>query len=171
MQFEKVSFDEFKKALENSWFVTPEWIYCDKALYDRIRIPVRKTRYSAGYDFAMPFSCTIGPGRTAYIPTGIRCIFSAQERESWHLKMYIRSSAAKTHRIRLEHSVGVIDPDYSDAHNEGHIYMPLLNTGRQPVQLEMGERICQGIFEIHGVVYGDKASGGRTGGFGSTGSV
>lgn len=171
MHFERVSFDEFKRALENSWFVTPEWIFCDRALYDRIRIPERKTRYSAGYDFSMPFSCTISPGKTAYIPTGVRCIFNDQERESWHLKLYMRSSAAKEHRIRLEHSAGVIDSDYSDAHNEGHIYMPLVNTGRAPVRLEMGERVCQGIFEIHGIVCHDNASGDRTGGFGSTGKV
>ena len=38
--FEKISFEQFKKDISD-----------DKKLYDEYLLPVRKTKYSAGYDF------------------------------------------------------------------------------------------------------------------------
>ena len=43
------------------------------------------------------------------------------------------------------------------------------NITDQPVTLEVGERIVQGVFMPFLIVDGDEADGVRTGGFGSTG--
>ena len=85
MKFEKVSYEEFWKALERFPLVAAEQLAMAEQIYRRIKIPDRKTVGSAGYDFSVPFTLSIGPGRTAYIPSGIKCYFSEQESESWHL--------------------------------------------------------------------------------------
>lgn len=171
MKFEKVSYEEFWKTLERFPFVAAEQLAMAEQIYRRIKIPARKTAGSAGYDFSVPFTLSIGPWRTAYIPSGIKCYFSEQESESWHLKLFVRSSIAKSRKLVLEHGTGIIDSDYyGNPDNEGHIFMPLRNFGKYPARLNMGERVCQGIFEIHGLVTGDDATGIRSGGFGSTGN-
>ena len=89
------------------------------------------------------------------------------------LLIYIRSSAALKKHLMLMNSVGVIDADYyGNAENEGHIYIPLYNYGKEPVRIAAGERIAQGIFTHYLTVDGDTAGSGavRAGGFGSTGS-
>ena len=53
--------------------------------------------------------------------------------------------------------------------NEGHIFAQMKNITDQPVTLEVGERIVQGVFMPFLIVDGDEADGVRTGGFGSTG--
>ena len=170
MKFEKVSFEEFRKTLEVFPLVAAEQLAMAEEIYKRIKLPTRKTACSAGYDFSVPFTVSIGPGKTAYIPSGIKCYFSKQETESWHLKLFVRSSIAKTRKLVLEHGTGIIDSDYyGNPDNEGHIFMPLRNFGKYPARLNMGERVCQGIFEIHGLVTEDNATGIRSGGFGSTG--
>ncbi|MFX3820795.1 dUTP diphosphatase, partial [Streptococcus suis] len=52
---------------------------------------------------------------------------------------------------------------------EGHIFAQMKNITDEPVVLEVGERIVQGVFMPFLVVDGDEADGVRTGGFGSTG--
>ena len=70
----------------------------------------------------------------------------------------------------LINSVGVIDGDYyGNPGNEGHIFAQMKNITDQPVTLEVGERIVQGVFMPFLIVDGDEADGVRTGGFGSTG--
>ena len=89
------------------------------------------------------------------------------------LLIYIRSSTALKKRLMLMNSVGVIDADYyGNAENEGHIYIPLYNYGKESVHIAAGERIAQGIFTHYLTVDGDAAGRGtvRAGGFGSTGA-
>ena len=61
-------------------------------IYDNIKLPVRKTKYSAGYDICTPIDITIPAGERRVIPTGIKAVFREDEMEAWHLQMYVRSS-------------------------------------------------------------------------------
>ncbi len=133
-----------------------------------IHLPERKTGASTGYDFAAAETVEIAAGASALIPTGVKAYMQPDE----VLLIYIRSSAALKKHLMLMNSVGVIDADYyGNAENEGHIYIPLYNYGKEPVRIAAGERIAQGIFTRYLTVDGDMAGCGeaRAGGFGSTG--
>ena len=135
-----------------------------------IYLPERKTGASTGYDFAAAESVEITPGEGALVPTGVKAYMQTDE----VLLIYIRSSTALKKHLMLLNSVGVIDADYyGNAENEGHIYIPLYNYGKEPVRIAVGERIAQGIFTHYLTVDGDTAGRGgkRTGGFGSTGNL
>ena len=69
-QFFKVSFENFAEALKGDF---PKFSDTNiQEIYDKILLPRRATRGSAGYDFFAPFSFTLAPGETVKIPTGIR---------------------------------------------------------------------------------------------------
>ena len=135
-----------------------------------IHLPERKTGASTGYDFAAAETVEIGRGECVLVPTGVKAYMQSDE----VLFIYIRSSAALKKHLMLMNSVGVIDADYyGNAENEGHIYVPLYNYGKETVRIMAGERIAQGIFTHYLTVDGDTAGNGnaRTGGFGSTGNL
>ena len=92
-----------------------------------IHLPERKTGASTGYDFAAAETVEISAGASALIPTGVKAYMQPDE----VLLIYIRSSAALKKHLMLMNSVGVIDADYyGNAENEGHIYIPLYNYGK-----------------------------------------
>jgi dUTP pyrophosphatase len=131
-----------------------------------VALPERKTARSAGYDLAAAAAITIEAGSTALVPTGLKVYMPPDE----VLLLYVRSSLAAKRSLMLANGVGVIDADYVDnPENEGHILVAILNRGSAPVQIAQGERIAQGIFVKYQVTDDDTASGGRSGGFGSTG--
>ena len=133
-------------------------------------LPERKTGASAGYDLAAAAAVEIVPQGFAMVPTGVKAYMQRDE----VLLIYIRSSTALKKRLMLMNSVGVIDADYhGNAENEGHIYIPLCNCGKDAVHIAAGERIAQGIFTRYLTVDGDMAGQGnaRAGGFGSTGNL
>lgn len=137
---------------------------------DGIYLPQRKTGASTGYDFASAEAVVIPAGECALVPTGVKAYMQRDE----VLLIYIRSSTALKKRLMLMNSVGVIDADYyGNAENEGHIYIPLCNCGKEAVHIAAGERIAQGIFTRYLTVDGDMAGQGnvRVGGFGSTGNL
>lgn len=47
-KFEKVSFEQFKKDFQKNFNVNDEEV---KEIYNKIKLPVRATKASAGYDF------------------------------------------------------------------------------------------------------------------------
>ncbi len=135
-----------------------------------INLPARKTAMSAGYDLAAAEPAHLEPGAAAMIPTGLKAYMEPDE----VLYIHIRSSLAVKRHLVLTNSVGVVDADYyNNPDNEGHIYIALINRGKEPVDIERGERIAQGIFQKYLVADGDVAGEGaeRQGGFGSTGSA
>src|SRR5690606_15181129 len=87
-------------------------------IYERIKMPKRATIGSAGYDFFSPLTFTLAPGETIKIPTGIRAFIE----EGWVLKCYPRSGLGFKYRLQLNNTVGIIDSDYYDSDNEGHIF-------------------------------------------------
>ena len=73
-----------------------------------IRIPVRKTASSAGYDIESGRDMDILPGKVTLIPTGLKAYMGEEE----YLAIYIRSSMAIKHGLILINSTGIIDADY-----------------------------------------------------------
>jgi dUTP pyrophosphatase len=139
-----------------------------KKAYDKIKLPERKTKYSAGYDICSPIDISIPSGQRRVIPTGIKVVFEEDEMETWHLQMFVRSSVGIKDGVVLTNGTGVIDSDYQFGNNDGDMMLALLNTSEKLVKYKAGDRICQAVFMIHGITSNDKASGDRTGGIGST---
>jgi len=132
----------------------------------KVRLPVRKTRLSAGYDLEAAEEVLVEPGRVALIPTGLK----AYMEDGDVLLLAIRSSMAVKRGLMLANGIGVIDADYVDnPDNEGHVLVAVANTGQSPVRIQVGERIAQAIFTRFLTTDDDTASGERKGGLGSTG--
>ena len=136
------------------------------AVYDSIRLPKRATTGSAGYYFFMPSAITLAPGQQIRIPTGIR----VRMEPGWVLQCYPRSGLGFKYRLQLNNTVGIIDSDYYNSDNEGHIFAKLTNDSReeQSISLQAGDGFMQGIFVEYGLTVDDEAAGVRNGGFGST---
>ena len=163
-QFFKVSYEEFEKGMRDTFKNMPEKEV--EELYWDIKLPKRATKGSAGYDFYTPFTFTLKPGETIKIPTGIRVKMD----ENWVLKLYPRSGLGFKFRLQLNNTVGIIDSDYFNSDNEGHIFAKLTNDSNEDkvLSLEKGAGFMQGIFLEYGITVDDDADGVRNGGFGST---
>jgi len=135
-------------------------------VYEQIKMPGRATTGSAGYDIFSPIDFSLAPGETIKIPTGIRVKID----EGWVLKLYPRSGLGFKFRLQLNNTVGIIDSDYYNSDNEGHIFVKITNDSNEgkTVSLKSGEAFCQGIFVEYGITYDDDVSEIRNGGFGST---
>ncbi|MBR4152655.1 MAG: dUTP diphosphatase [Selenomonadaceae bacterium] len=129
--------------------------------YDGIKLPTRKTAFSAGYDLEAAENVIVTDKKISLVPTGLRAFFPANE----VLLIYLRSSLAVKHNLFLANGVGVIDADYRD-----HIILPVISFGGE-FEIKKGMRIAQGIFQKYLTVDGDKIGVGevRRGRFGSTG--
>lgn len=156
-KFEKISETQFKndlKALMNS----------EKDNYSNIVIPKRATSASAGYDFYSPVDVTVNPGEFVRIPSGIRCKMEDQ----YVLHLYPRSSLGFKYQMGLVNTTGVIDADYYNADNEGHIIVGVINRGNIPMTIKKGDRFVQGIFVRYYLAEEEEINVSRHGGFGST---
>lgn len=163
-QFEKVSYEQFKK----DWINTFDSFSEDdiKKIYNDIKLPKRATTGSAGYDFYIPVGIEIHPNSTVKIPTGIRVKID----DGWVLKIYPRSGLGFKYRLQLDNTVGIIDSDYYSSDNEGHIFIKITNDTNENkvVNINRGNGFAQGIFVEYGITYDDEANEKRNGGFGST---
>ena len=163
-KFEKVSETQFVKDFCDAFaqFTQEE----AKAVYEALKLPVRATAGSAGYDYFAPIGFTLKPGETIKIPTGIR----ARMEEGWVLCNFPRSGQGFKFRLQLNNTVGIIDSDYYDSDNEGHIMAKLTNDSNEGKVLTVnaGDGFMQGIFFPFGITEDDSAEGVRNGGFGST---
>ena len=162
-KFSKVSFDEFKKGYMDEFGGSSEDA---RKVYDGIKLPVRATSGSAGYDFFSPVDFTLKPGQTIKIPTGIR----ARMNEEWVLAIFPRSGLGFKYRLQLNNTVGIIDSDYYNSDNEGHIFIKITNDSNEGKELSVsaGGGFSQGIFFMYGITEDDDCEGLRNGGFGST---
>ena len=152
-KFEKISEKEFEKVLK------------EKCSYDDIKLPVRSTAHSAGYDFISPFSFELLPGETIKVPSGIKVTMNEDE----FLAILVRSSMGFKYNVRLCNQVGIIDSDYyNNPDNEGHMFIALKNEGEKVFTVSKGDKYAQGIFQKYLVTDDDEANGERLGGFGST---
>ncbi len=135
--------------------------------YEDIILPRRATAHSAGYDFFAPHAFTLGVNETVKIATGVRVKIES----GWVLQVFPRSSLGFKYRLRLDNTVGIIDGDYFNADNEGHIFIKLTNCGDKPLTVEKGQAFAQGVFTPYGITVDDDVTEVRHGGFGSTDKV
>ena len=137
-----------------------------KAVYDNLKVPVRATAGSAGYDFFAPVDILLKPGETVKLPTGIR----VRMEPDWVLSCYPRSGLGFKYRLQLNNTVGIIDSDYYHSDNEGHIFAKLTNDTKEgkSLQIAAGNGFMQGIFTEYGITFDDQVTERRNGGFGST---
>ena len=159
MKFEKISYEQFAKDIDEG---LPEEII--KAIWEGIKLPKRATKNSAGYDFFAPYAFKLPAGQNILIPTGIKCSLD----EDKFLAIYPRSSFGIKYGITLANTTGIIDADYyNNPKNEGHIFVKLVNNGKELPVLE-GEAICQGIITPFFKTEDDDSTDERVGGIGST---
>ena len=122
-KFYKVSYKQFEK----DWIDTFGQTENIEEIYKEIKLPKRATTGSAGYDFFAPVQIELKPGETVKIPTGIR----VEILENWVLKCYPRSGLGFKFRLQLNNTVGIIDSDYFNSSNEGHIFCKLTNDSNE----------------------------------------
>lgn len=163
-KFHKVSFERYLEDWQELFGYEPEDVI--KELYQKIQLPRRATKGSAGYDFFSPQHFSLEPGRTIIIPTGIR----VEMEEGWVLKCYPRSGLGFKFRLQLNNTVGIIDSDYFYSDNEGHIFVKLTNDSNEGkiLNVNAGVAFMQGIFVEYGLTYDDEVEEVRNGGLGST---
>ena len=162
IKFTKVSFEQFAKDFNSNNGSEKKDIDYIKDIYDNIRLPERSTTGSAGYDFFIPYD--YNPTKYSnVILTGIRAIMP----QDVVLQLYPRSSLGFKYGMRLVNTVGIIDSDYANAENEGHIMLKLRL--EVPVSFYQGDKIVQGIFIPYYTTDDDNVTAERVGGIGSTG--
>ncbi|MBO4452329.1 MAG: dUTP diphosphatase [Clostridia bacterium] len=132
--------------------------------YDGIILPKRATAGSAGYDIFSPCDFTLKAGEEIIIRTGIR----VKIEDGWFFMILPRSGSGFKYGVRLANTAGIIDSDYYNADNEGHIMIKLVG-GDRDYEVKKGSAFAQGIFVPYGITVDDDCSGERKGGFGSTG--
>ncbi|MFV0528035.1 MAG: deoxyuridine 5'-triphosphate nucleotidohydrolase [Lachnospiraceae bacterium] len=163
-KFHKVSFQQFEEGWKDSF---PTADHTDiQRIYDTLKLPKRATVGSAGYDFFSPLAFTLAPQQTIKIPTGIRVSME----EGWVLTCYPRSGLGFKYRLQLNNTVGIIDSDYFNADNEGHIFAKITNDSNENKTVEVAEGMgfMQGIFLEYGITIDDEVTSARSGGLGST---
>lgn len=161
----KVKFEIFQKSMID--------IFGDKytnkeirEIYDNIQIPKRSTSKAMGYDIHSPINFTLDEKHSVLFPTGL-CV-SMDDGWGWHI--FPRSGLGFKYTTALANTVGLIDGDYIDSDNGGHIMMRLILHEPHTVTINAGDRIAQGVFIPYGITCNDDAETRlRNGGLGSTG--
>lgn len=150
-KFEKVSFQLFAET-------------GTRDVYDGIKLPRRATAKSAGYDFFAPMDIDLAPTETVTVATGIRALMP----NDVCLMIFPRSGLGFKYRLRLNNTVGIIDADYCESDNEGHIFVRMTNESDKPLHISAGEAFAQGVFVRYLLTEDDDSTAVRNGGLGST---
>lgn len=171
-RFEKVSFEEFKKSFKdtkiadflNNSMETEEDI---KDLYDKIELPHRSTKRSSGYDFSYPYTMMLPNNQSVIIPSGIRCVFFE---DGYDLNIQPRSGLGFKFRVQLDNTIGLIDNDYFESENSGHIMVKLscMDHNGRPCIIQGGKGYAQGVIRPFYLAEEDEVTNQRNGGMGST---
>lgn len=128
-------------------------------------LPEAKTEGAAAFDLTARISVEILPKTLAYVPLNV----AIEVPKGYFLLLAARSSSHKK-GIWMANGVGIMDPDFSGDEDEYKaIYY---NFSDQPVIIEQGERVAQGlIIKREEVTWQevDKMENKTRGGFGTTG--
>jgi len=136
-----------------------------KRLDDDAILPSYATEGSAGLDLSSLESVTIAPRRSVRVRTGL----SVEIPHGFEGQVRPRSGLAVRHGVTVINAPGTIDSDY-----RGEVQVALVNLGREPFQIEPGDRIAQLIIapvtRVEVLAASELSSTERGGGgFGSTG--
>lgn len=127
--------------------------------------PSYANEYAAGLDLRSNEQFYIGPGEIVDVKTQL-----AVEIPSGHFGMVVaRSGLSYKRQIKLINDIGIIDEDY-----RGDIGIRLINEGKEPYLIEVGDRVAQMIIIPYiqpFLLFVDELSetDRGVGGFGSTG--
>ena len=180
MLFEKISFEQWEKDYRK-YVKENAHEQAIRDLYDRIKVPKRATKFSAGYDFFIPHMYDVETDGDIIL-SGIRwnCedIISKEyyiQRPETEMVLYLfaRSSTAKKYGFSLMNRVGVVDMDYCQSDNEGHImFLVDKAAAKTRYTFGIGDKIAQGVINHFIITTDDEPSElpKRFGGFGSTGT-
>ena len=134
-----------------------------------INLPVRKTKFSAGYDVEAAEDTIIPSFKRGNKPTLIKTGIKAYMADDEVLILANRSSNPGKKGLILANSIGVIDKDYyGNPDNDGHIMFAFYNIKDEDIEIKKGDCIGQAIFQKYLIADDDSAEGERIGGFGST---
>lgn len=133
-----------------------------------INLPVRKTKYSAGYDVESAENIVIPvykPGiKPTLIPTGLKAYCQDDE-----FYMLVNRSSGPKKGFLMANSIGIVDKDYyGNETNDGHFYFQYFNCSDHDIEVKKGDVIGQVVFMKYLVTDNDNADGIRKAGFGST---
>lgn len=172
MHFEKITREQWMKDMVNLYHLehpTEENFKEINTLYNGIKLPKRATKYSAGYDFYVSGDTPLPSRGSAVIPTGIRWVCDKEEDKDKVLQIYPRSGIGFKTGVRLMNTVGIIDADYWEGNNEGHIMVKLYNPMDSHLHVKDGDAIVQGVItEYYTCDNEEEIVEKRTGGMGST---
>lgn len=87
----------------------------------------------AGMDLRAVEDCTIAPGESAMVRTGLHV-----EVPRWHVGLVFPRSGLGSKGITLRNATGVIDSGY-----RGEVLAALWNTTSEPFEVHKGDRVCQ----------------------------
>ncbi len=136
-----------------------------------IHLPIRKTKYSAGYDVEAAEDVTIPSfklgGKPTLVPTGLKAYCEPDE---WF--MLVNRSSGPKKGLVMANSIGVVDADYyENESNDGHFYFQFYNMMEEEITIHKGDAIGQVIFQKYLLTDHDNATGIRHGGIGSTDKI
>ena len=136
-----------------------------KRLDKNLPLPMYETDGSVGFDLLCRESVPIAPHTVALVPANV----IVETPSGYMLMVTLRSSTPRKRGLLIPHGVGVIDRDYCGEDDE--IQIQIYNFTDQPVTVERGDKIAQGIFVRVDIAEWSEVSemGSETrGGFGST---
>ena len=136
-----------------------------KRLDKNLPLPRYETAGSVGFDFVCRESVTIKPYSLELIPANV----IVQTPPGYMLMVTLRSSTPRKRSLLIPHGVGVIDQDYCGEDDE--IKIQVYNFSSNPVTVERGDKIAQGIFvRVDAAQWSevDRIETETRGGFGST---
>jgi dUTP pyrophosphatase len=130
-------------------------------------VPRYMTEAAAGLDLAAAVDAPVvlAPGDRAAVPTGLAMALP----EGYEGQVRPRSGAALKQGLTVVNAPGTIDSDY-----RGEVCVLLINLGREPVEIQSGDRVAQlvvapvaraELVEVDELPETDRGAGG----FGSTG--
>lgn len=128
-------------------------------------LPVYETSGSVGFDIIARENAKIPPKEITLIPGNI----VVEVPKGYMLMVASRSSTPKKKGLTPPHGLGIIDHDYCG--NEDEIKIQVYNFTDEPVIVDRGEKIAQGVFiRIDKLEWEevDEMTQDSRGGFGST---
>lgn len=136
-----------------------------KKLDDNAQIPEYQTEGSAGFDFHSAEDVIVDRNCTVLVKTGL----SFEIPEGYEMQVRPRSGLALDKQLTVLNSPGTVDSDY-----RGDVGVIIHNSGNRAQQIEIGDRIAQGVIKkVEKVTFNEQAELEKTergqGGFGSTG--
>ncbi len=137
-----------------------------KRVDSALALPQYHTAGAVGFDLIVRETTIIAPHEIGLVPSNV----VVETPKGYMLMIALRSSTPRKKNLIIPHGLGVIDQDYCGPDDE--LKVQVYNISNEPVTVERGERIAQGIFvradqfEFEEV---SELSSKSRGGFGSTG--